>query len=297
MGGVLFFCAFMCSTMLSMAMDSLQSLVTADEDDAPVGPDVQAAVGAAMHDMFKQHPRLRLASWPTGSEALIAQSMEAAAHAGGSQQDVPEIDPLSTALLCGCVATKILLFFWCRYVGSQRNSEIVAALKADHFNDTFTNSMVIATMLLIYYASRTGYAGTWLSKVDPAVSLVLSLWIVRGWVQNAIDQFSVLSDQRAEDADLQAISQATNKTLEGTSLRLQCADIYRVGERNHRVQLELRPNEASTESEKMGKLLDQVEESIRSASSEVSIVDVRLRSFTTSKDNKDNNDWVKEYKR
>jgi len=294
--GVLFFCAFMCSTMLSMAMDSLQSLVSSDsEDNAPDGPDVQAAVGSAMHDLFKEHPRLRLASWPTGWEALIAQYTAAAADAGGSDNDVPDIDPLSTALLCVCVATKIVLFFWCRYVGSKRDSEIVAALRADHFNDIFTNSMVIATMLLMHYVSGTAYGGRWLSKVDPAVSLVLSLYIVRGWVQNAMEQFSVLSDQRTEDIDAEAISQATNKALEGSPLELQRADIYRVGDRANRVQLELRPNQASAESEKVAALFAEVEGSIRRASSEVSIVDVRLRSFNSQ--DKDNNDWVKEYRR
>merc|ERR1719219_363500 len=107
-------------------MDSLQSLVSSDsEDDAPAGPDVQAAVGSAMHDLFKEHPGLRLASWPAGSEALIAQYTAAAADAGGSDNDVPDIDKLSTTLLCICVATKIILFLWCRYVGSKRNSEIV----------------------------------------------------------------------------------------------------------------------------------------------------------------------------
>jgi len=293
--GVLFFCAFMCSTMLSMAVDALQCLISSEEDGAPAGPDVQAAVGSAMHDLFKQHPRLRLASWPTGSEALIAQYAAAAADAGSSGEDsaVPDIDTLSTSILCLCVATKIVLFFWCRYVCSKKSSEIVAALKADHFNDTFTNSMVIATMLLLHYASGSEYGGTWLTKVDPAVSLILSLWIVKGWVENAMEQFSVLSDQRAEEGDLEAIQQATQKALEGSPLQLQCADIIRVGDSAQRVQIELRPNEASAESEKVAALITKVEGSVRSASSDVSIVDVRLRSVTHTNDS---NDWVNEYK-
>jgi len=295
--GVFFFCAFMCSTMLNMAIDSVQTLISSHEDNAPAVPDVQAAVGSAMHDLFKEHPNLRLASLATGSQAFIAQYTAAVADAGGSGEvsDVPDIDQPSAALLCVCVATKILLFLWCRYVGSMRNSEIVAALRADYFNDTLTNSMVIATMFFIHYASGTAYGGTWLGKVDPAVSLVLSLWIVRGWVQNAMGQFSVLSDQRAEEVDVEAIKQATDKVLEGSPLQLHRADIYRVGDRSNRVQLELRPNQASTESEKVAALFDKVEGSIRSTSSEVSIVDVRLRSFNSQ--DKDNNDWVKEYRR
>jgi len=296
--GVLFFCAFMCSTMLSMAIDSLQNLVTSDEGGAPAGPDVQAAVGSAMHDLFKENRFLRMASWPKGSEVLIAQYSAAAADAAGSGGDggVPQIDPLSTSLLGVCVATKIVLYFWCKYVGSKRNSEIVAALGADHFNDTFTNSMVIATMLLIHYASGTAYDGAWLGKVDPAVSLVLSLYIVKGWVQNAMEQFAVLSDRRAEEADLEAITQATSKALAGSPLKLKKADIYKVGDSSHRVQLDLVPDQADTESEKVAAWLAGVEENVMGADSDVTIVDVRLRSFTSQSSKEDQHAWVKEYK-
>eukprot|EP00418_Pyrodinium_bahamense_P070138 CAMPEP_0179090574 /NCGR_PEP_ID=MMETSP0796-20121207/41329_1 /TAXON_ID=73915 /ORGANISM="Pyrodinium bahamense, Strain pbaha01" /LENGTH=397 /DNA_ID=CAMNT_0020788147 /DNA_START=38 /DNA_END=1229 /DNA_ORIENTATION=+ len=275
--GVLFFCAFMCSTMLSMALDSVQALFTDDSEET-------AQVEAAMAG---EENRLHWGYGPDFVEAMIAQ------YAAGGDDEGASVDTLSTVLLGICVLVKIALYVWCRYVESRRSSEIVGALASDHRNDTLSNSMVIGTMVFLARAQSSNWNGPWLAKVDPAVSFLLSLWIIYGWVKNALEQFAVLSDQRVEDVDVEAIDQAVQGALQGSPLLFDRTEVYHAGD-GYRVHLKLHPAPANAESTRMASLFDNVEGAVRSASSDVRHVDVHLRSQGPHK--ADSFAWVKEYK-
>merc|ERR1719471_534086 len=101
-------------------------------------------------------------------------------------------------------------------VQRRTGSDIAGTLATDHRNDTCSNLMVIVTMLLIVVINSNGWHGPWVARLDPLISLVLSVWIINGWVSNALEQFTSLSDQRSERIDIEAISQVAQGTLHGS---------------------------------------------------------------------------------
>jgi len=238
--GVLFFCAFMCSSMSSMAIDSMQTLVATEEED-----NTSDAVAGAVLQLFEDRPRLRWAFGPGRSVEALAS--EYGSQFGGDDADGSADSTLSTKLMALCVVVKLILWLYCQAVGRVQASEIVKALAADHRNDTVTNAVVIGTMYFSAFAERAGFGGRLLAKVDPAVSLLLSLWIVYGWITNACDQLKALSDRRAdrEEVDAEAISRAAGGALEGLPLELRSTDVYHAGE-GFRVRLELCPASGAT---------------------------------------------------
>lgn len=284
--GVLFFCAFMCSTMLTMALDSFQSLLQDSQEDS---------VNAALRRLLADEPHLRWSYMPFWSGRLGTRRVEKiiAQYGSGDDDEGGSIDVLSTALMGVCVVVKVLLYVFCRHVWRKRNSEIVAALAADHRNDTISNTLVITTMVVLSACQGTSLDGPWLAKADPAVSLLLSIWIIHGWITNAMEQFRILSDHRAEDADVEAINQAVEAALQGSSLQFQGTEteVYHVGD-GCRVQLKLYPTAADAESQHMASLFDKVEDAVRGSHSDVQQVDVHLRHHEK---NQESFSWVKEY--
>jgi len=276
--GVLFFCAFMCSTMSSMVLESVQALFAADEE--PSAAD-------ALRRLFEEKPRLRWAYGPRRVEAMIAEYGD-----GGGDGGRACVDGLSTALLAACVGVKVLLYVWCKGVAQQRGSDIVAALATDHRNDTITNAMVIATMLGLRACRGGAWDGPWVARVDPAVSLLLSIWIVRGWLASAADQFRLLSDRRVEGADAEAIRAAAGRALEGGPWELRGSDVYHSGD-GYRVHLELLPS-ADAAAERAAACFQALERAVRGASGEVRRVDVRLRPRGAGP--KPEPAWVAEYR-
>jgi len=283
--GVLFFCAFMCSTMLTMALDSLQNLFGDVSQDG--------GAGVALRRLFDEQKQLRWAHAPVWTGRVRTDTVEKliAQYGSGDNDDGAGFDLLSMTLLGVCVAVKVLLYVWCKHVWRQRSSEIVAALAADHRNDTISNTMVITTMVVLNACAGTSWDGPWLAKVDPAVSLLLSLWIVYGWICNAIEQFNILSDQRAEDTDVEAINQAVKAELRGSALQVQGTHVYHVGD-GTRVHLDLQPGSASADSLRLANLFESVEAAVRRCGPEVQQVDLHLRPRERSKDA---HAWVKEY--
>lgn len=288
--GVLFFCAFMCSTMLTMALDSIQSLVK-DESQ-------EASANTALRRLMEEEPRLRWSYGPFWAGRLGTRRADEIIAKYGEDDEASSIDLLSTVLLGVCVCVKIFLYIWCRHVGRKRNSEIVAALAADHFNDTISNTMVITTMVVLCACQGTSVDGPLLAKVDPAVSFFLSLWIIRGWIQNAMEQFRILSDHRAEEADVEAINKAVEDALQGSPVEFKGTEteVYHVGD-GCRVQLKLYPSPSNAETQHMATLFDKVEASVRSSHSDVQQVDVHLRHRLDKGNDKGNESfsWVKEY--
>uniref|UniRef100_A0A7S4Q4R1 Cation efflux protein transmembrane domain-containing protein n=1 Tax=Alexandrium monilatum TaxID=311494 RepID=A0A7S4Q4R1_9DINO len=282
--GVMFFCAFMCSTMIAMSLDSLQGLFSEDSQDS--------SATLALQRLFAEQTKLRWAHVPFWSGRLGTKRVEELIAQYGSGEEGGSVDTLATVLLGSCVAVKLALFVWCRFVGRRKSSEIVAALAADHRNDTITNTLVITTMVGLEACQGSSWDGPWLAKVDPAVSLLMSIWIVYGWITNALEQFRILSDQRVEDADVEAINKAAVTALQGSSLTLQGTEVYHVGD-SYRVQLTLHPGSANGATQQMATLFDNVEGAVRGCISDVQQVDVHLRSRSSSSNEAFG--WVKEY--
>lgn len=269
--GVLFFCAFMCSSMSSMAIDSFQSLISSEED-------ASSGVDVAFKSLFTDKPYLRFLAG--GSvESLVTKYTDASDEEGSG-------DVMSLVILFVCVVTKALLYTYCRGVQRKYPSDLVGALGDDHRNDTISCAVVMFTMGLLSMSAKKGWESPWLAKVDPGVSVLLALWIVYGWITNALEQIQVLSDQRAdEDAvDLAAVRAAAEAALKGSSLELCGADAYHIGE-GFRVQLKL----AATSKSAPVEALSAVEDAVRGVSDEVRMVDVALRGPS------EKGNWVKEY--
>merc|ERR1719204_30326 len=212
--GVLFFCAFMCSSMCSMTFDSAQQLVAPKEEDAAA-----EAASAAVRRLLEDHPR---AFGRGRSVESLAAEYSAGAGDAGEAGDAW----FSAMLMFACLVVKLCLYVYCRLVARKEASEIVRALADDHRNDIVTNSLVIGTMAVAAWAERQGHQGVFFDKLDPAVSTLLSLWIVYGWITNALDQVKALSDRRAdgEDVDVEAVRQAACASLEGLPLECRGAD-------------------------------------------------------------------------
>jgi len=269
--GVLFFCAFMCSTMSSMFIDALQSVLASAE------PELAAEeVGFVLRRLFQEKPWLRWVYGTARVEALIAEYSRRVGASTDSSGGVR----LSAMLLFLCVVFKLILYLSCRWVARLRGSEMVAALATDHRNDSAANSLVLLTSLFVTRLKETGSTAPWLDKADPAVTLLMSAWIVYGWLCNACEQLAALSDRRADDAeDVESVvSSAAQRALpEGGPLALQAARVYSAGE-GCRVLLQLHPAANDAGAVRVTATLDALDSAVRNAQSGVQQVDAVLRS-------------------
>mmetsp|Transcript_99031 Transcript_99031/g.251403 ORF Transcript_99031/g.251403 Transcript_99031/m.251403 type:complete len:374 (-) Transcript_99031:98-1219(-) len=273
--GVLFFCAFMFSSMSSMGLEAFQQLIVRQEVE---GAAAAEAASGAVRRLFEERPFLRLASG-SSMDALVAQY----GVAPGAAESEAASGISSTKLLAICVVVKIVLYFYCRAVQKVQTSEILKALAQDHFNDSATTAAVVCTMFLVSKAEQSGVQWPYLSKVDPAVSFLMALWIVYGWIIQALDQVKVLSDCRAEegpDIDSGRLERAAKSALQGSPLELRGLDVYHAGE-GFRVRLDLRPikDNASDSEERLAGVLNRVREATRTAAgdSEVLAVETLIR--------------------
>lgn len=300
--GVFFFCAFMFSTMSSMAMDAVQALFTSDEEGGlSMAPELRPSELALRH-LFDEKRRLRWVYRPAEIEAMIAhygRRHHPSHHpSSGSFEEEEEeftLVSLSTVLLSICVLVKVLLFTFCRRVQRRTGSEIVDALALDHRNDTLSNSTVIFTMVLVGLVQGSAWDGDWLAKVDPLVSLLLSLWIIHGWISNALDQFKVLSDQRSDETDLEAINEAVQSTLKGTPLEFMGSDVYNIGD-GVLARLELQPAPGAVGCERVAACVEALDVAVRAANSDVRQIDVHVRPRSAEAASKESFSWVQEYK-
>lgn len=280
--GVLFFCAFMCSSMSSMAIDSIQELLSSETEEK--------SVDSALRRLFSDHSRLRLAAWstfgPNGLDQLIAEYGD-----GGGGGDASSQRYLSMVLLSVCTLVKLLLWLYCRAIERLKASDIVGALGDDHRNDTMSCLVVIFIMGILNLAERRGWDSPWLAKLDPFASMLLAGWIVYGWVQTSLEQISALSDRRAddEDIDMEAMREAVERTLKDTGVACRGADVYHVGE-GFRTQLRLVP--VGREAESIARTLSALEGAIREANEEVYMVDMRMR--PCDEDENSSRSWVKD---
>jgi divalent metal cation (Fe/Co/Zn/Cd) transporter len=98
------------------------------------------------------------------------------------RKEPPVLNYVSLGLLVFTVITKLLLYFFCRYVYSVSDSNAVDALYHDHFNDVFMNTLVIVAIIVSEYV-------WWL---DSVCAILLSLFIIRNWIGIALENIGGL---------------------------------------------------------------------------------------------------------
>jgi len=128
-------------------------------------------------------------------------------------------------------------------------------------------------------AQASGKDWPWLEKVDPAASLLLSIWIVYGWATNALEQVHLLSDRRSEDIDDAVVSEAASRALQGQPVRVVHADVYHVGE-GCRARLVLCPEPGQSAADHIAKLasaLQNMEGAVRDAATGIADVETYFR--------------------
>lgn len=61
--------------------------------------------------------------------------------------DLPHIDATEVMfiVLFTCTVAKAILYLYCNYINKIANSDTIAALSEDHFNDVISNMMAIGT--------------------------------------------------------------------------------------------------------------------------------------------------------
>lgn len=279
--GVLFFCAFMTSTMSNMAIDSLQTLLSPSED-APSGPTSEEAV----RRLLDENPRLLWGYMPWARpsvDSLVSRYAGGVGEAGDGEGN------LATILMVVCVVVKVLCWIYCKSVAKVTGSGVVAALSDDHRNDGLSNLIATVTMVLIGTLEARGVNGAILEKIDPAVALVLSVFIVYNWVSTALEQLKVLSDQRVEEGDAEDIEKAAKAALKGSSLRVVACHGLGVGE-GCSVSLELAPVKGNAASQQVAASLGRMDRAVREASKELQVQEVHWRLRPDQSD-----EWVKDF--
>jgi len=278
--GILFFCAFMTSTMVGLAIDSVSAL-THSEVEADAG---------LLRRVFDEQPGVRAGLSDEKVEAIISTYQDGAAGEDSNQF-------LTVVLITICTVTKGACYLWCLYVQREANSEIAKTLGADHGFDTIANAGVIVVMGVVSMLEARGCNPAWVSKIDPAASLLLSLWILWCWLDNALTQVRLLSNRRLEDQEqTDQVAKAALQHLEGSLLRLRSVDVYHCGE-SFEARLEVYPQRSAGAQElgieHLSTALLELEAAVCAAGVGVHEAHAKLRR-TTAKQAK-NASWVAGY--
>lgn len=309
--GVLFFCAFMCSSMAGMAIDSVQALLAAgDEAGGQTGPGTAtaaaAAAGEAVRGLLQDQPLVR-GIYRVGEILGSSESVEeiAGRYAAAAADSVPppvseaanEDGNLPALLLFLCFVVKLALYIFCQAAQRRRKSDIVGALATDHMNDALSNLLVMGSMVGVGALRRRGYDSPWVDKVDPLLSLLLAVWITWGWVSTAREQLNSLSDRRADadDIAIESVQDAVRDALRGEPLDLSGVDAYHAGE-GFRLRLDLRPAASSVADpqEELAGVLARASRAARQAAGSAAL-GVETRIIPRDADAARDFSWVKEY--
>jgi len=266
--GALFFAAFMCSAMLGMVIESLSALFAPQE--TTLNP---------LQSFLEDRPLLRGFYGQRGISRLLDEYSPTEEGDSASQ--------LILSLLGLCALVKFLLYLFCRRVARKIGSDIVQALYIDHGNDTITNLMVMGIMVFSgHLRSKFEDPPAWIDKIEPLASLLLALWIIYGWVLQALEQLSVLSDRRA-DMDTAPVEKAIGGAMADAPVALSHVDLLQVGDGFHAV-MHVRPVADHSVASKITTAFEAAAKAVRQVNSDVREVDVRLRHSHTD-------NWVSAY--
>jgi len=119
------------------------------------------------------------------SVQLITYSVQALIEGLHGSGETLRIDVVSITLLAVVVGTKTMLLVYCRALLLKCRNGTIQALAQDHLNDIVTNSLAIATIVIISF-----YRSYWF--LDPITALVISLYILLSWVKTAKEQMGLV---------------------------------------------------------------------------------------------------------
>jgi Co/Zn/Cd efflux system component len=96
-------------------------------------------------------------------------------------------------LLAGTIASKFLLYLWCRQRATETANVTVDALAQDHYNDVLSNAAALVAAVLTQL-----HPALWLA--DPIGAIVISLYIIYSWACTGMEQLDLVVGKSA-DAD------------------------------------------------------------------------------------------------
>jgi len=263
--------------MVSLAIQSIQELT------APAEAVEDFSGGTVLRRLFNEKPRLRRGMRPHQIEALISEY-------GGDQEssmdDVADKRMIALIFLL-CIFAKGICLTWCMRVAKSSGSEIAKTLALDSRNDIISNSACLCIMVLASTLEAHGQGGSYIAKIDPAASLLLSIWIVYGWLCTALEQVTLLSNRRADTTVVEAVSATARKSLDGGPLELCGADVYHSGE-GYEASLDVCPRAqrpSQVEPDALATALEALDAAVRAEEgSQIHEVHARLRP-SSSRDN------------
>lgn len=281
--GILFFSAFAVSTMSSLAIDSIQQLVAEDPPEA-------LSPGSAIRTMFDEKPHLRRGLRGSQVDEIVQE------YSGPEAAEDLGFGKISAMLFGLCIAAKGICLIFCLFADKKASSEIAKTLALDHRNDLICNSMVVIVMVSTKYLKDKGFAWHWLDKTDAASSLLLAVWICRGWLHTAMEQVTYLSNRRADAEITEEVEKQVKAHLANAPFHLVQLDLYHIGEGvEARIEVCLKAEGRGTYPEQLATSLEAVEFVAKSSHEEVKEAQVFLRPQSRLQKTGPDSNWAAGY--
>jgi divalent metal cation (Fe/Co/Zn/Cd) transporter len=123
---------------------------------------------------------------------------------------------LANSFLSVCATYKLCLWLYCiLYAIPKSGSNILVALATDKRNDFIcTYTVIICTS--IAYACKAGMSDQMYDKVDPLVSLAMSIFIMYSWAQLMVEHMQTLSVPVAPEDKCEQVRDAVMQCCEGS---------------------------------------------------------------------------------
>jgi divalent metal cation (Fe/Co/Zn/Cd) transporter len=147
-----------------------------------------------------------------------------------------------------CATYKLCLWLYCLlYAIPKSNSSVLVALANDKRNDFIgTYSVIFATFAAYKWADNIASMGIPEEKVDPIVSLVLSLFIMYSWVTLMVEHMVILSQETASDEFCDAVRGQIQQELQGSPCSVEGDIKVYMSSEKYTVELSLVVNDANT---------------------------------------------------
>jgi cation diffusion facilitator family transporter len=157
----------------------------------PLGVIVFAALMAAASLQLISQGAMQLSkglgSGAAGSEAATAAAEDLKGERGN----------VTFAVLACVILVKGALFVWCRSLRFLSSS--VGALALDHFNDVVTNLLPLFAVLI-----TSNFPPYW--WVDPAIAVLMSIYMVSIWTEAAREQISLIAGRAATPREIAEVT-------------------------------------------------------------------------------------------
>ncbi|KAF4697716.1 hypothetical protein FOZ60_000067 [Perkinsus olseni] len=136
---------------------------------------------------------------------VIRESAGVLAEYIGTDKVPPlEMTPLVAAIMIVAIASKTALYFYCRKVGEEANSENVKALAQDHINDVFSNTGAVLAAWAAYESPKLWW-------VDSTSAILISLYIIGSWIETGKEQAAMIAGRSADPEFLANIREIANQ--------------------------------------------------------------------------------------